>query len=194
MIKTDPLYWFWKSELPPLLCSAIIAEGTSRVERITPAVVGYGPDARVDETIRKSKTCFFDSTSWVAGITSHYMRMANEAAWRYDIIGPQNPQFTIYDKDEFYDYHEDQSTLPSYTPRDDDVTGVYQRKLSLVINLSDVGDYYGGEFQFEDGFEPDIQRQGSIMVFPSFLRHRVQPVVTGRRYSLVNWFIGKGFR
>ena len=32
--------------------------------------------------------------------------------------------------------------------------------------------------------------KGSIIVFPSFMWHRVTPVTSGLRYSLVNWNCG----
>ena len=32
--------------------------------------------------------------------------------------------------------------------------------------------------------------EGSIIVFPSFVEHRVTPVTEGIRYSLVSWFVG----
>jgi PKHD-type hydroxylase len=36
----------------------------------------------------------------------------------------------------------------------------------------------------------EIRPRGSIVVFPSFMWHRVKPVTKGTRYSLVLWNIG----
>ena len=35
--------------------------------------------------------------------------------------------------------------------------------------------------------------KGTIVVFPSFVWHRVTPVTSGTRYSLVNWLQGRPF-
>ena len=40
----------------------------------------------------------------------------------------------------------------------------------------------------------DILPKGSIIVFPSHLWHRVRPVTSGTRYSLVTWNLGKPFK
>ena len=40
----------------------------------------------------------------------------------------------------------------------------------------------------------ELDRQGSIVVFPSFVYHRVKPVTKGTRYSLVIWINGEPFR
>ena len=40
----------------------------------------------------------------------------------------------------------------------------------------------------------EILSKGSIIVFPSFLWHRVKPVTKGIRYSLVMWNVGGPFK
>jgi predicted 2-oxoglutarate/Fe(II)-dependent dioxygenase YbiX len=35
--------------------------------------------------------------------------------------------------------------------------------------------------------------KGTVTVFPSFVWHRVKPVTSGTRYSLVNWHQGRPF-
>ena len=39
-----------------------------------------------------------------------------------------------------------------------------------------------------------ISQQGSIVVFPSFMWHRVCPVTEGTRHSLVVWNLGEEFK
>ena len=68
------------------------------------------------------------------------------------------------------------------------------RKLSITIILSDSIEYDGGEFVFEKGGDEVFKNQGTVIVFPSFIRHRVNPVTKGIRYSLVNWFTGPAFK
>ena len=119
-------------------------------------------------------------------------------------------QFTIYKENQFYDWHNDSTWEPYDTPEDLNHHGKI-RKLSVTISLSDESDYEGGEFEFdfrnqekhdnkhlklEDRFQsvPQIKPKGSIVVFPSFVWHRVKPITSGTRYSLVLWNIGKPFR
>ena len=42
--------------------------------------------------------------------------------------------------------------------------------------------------------QQEAREQGSIIIFPSFVYHRVTPVTHGRRHSLVGWIAGPTFR
>jgi PKHD-type hydroxylase len=70
------------------------------------------------------------------------------------------------------------------------------RKLSLVIQLSDPSEYEGGELQVQNGESPCrtcTKEKGAMIMFPSFLEHRVTPVTKGTRRSLVLWISGPPF-
>ena len=65
--------------------------------------------------------------------------------------------------------------------------------------MSDPKDYEGGELEFivEDVPEKrhsvickELVERGSIVVFPSFILHKVHPITSGTRYSLVIWHEG----
>ena len=87
-------------------------------------------------------------------------------------------QFTEYTKNGYYNWHEDSAK------------GIYQeRYCSMVIQLND--EYTGGELQIknEDNSETTLEKGlGNLFIFYSHLTHRVKPITTGTRYSLVNWF------
>src|ERR1700722_9980948 len=69
------------------------------------------------------------------------------------------------------------------------------RKLSMSVQLSDEGDYCGGDLELCACPQLDPRRRrGTIIVFPSFLAHQVTPVTLGTRYSLVAWAHGPVFR
>jgi PKHD-type hydroxylase len=175
----DPLYWSWKKELPESLCQIIIDEGL-KIPADT-AIVGDG-EGVVDEKIRKSKVSWINRNSWIAGIVKNYVYLANQQAWNFNIIGPQDLQFTVYEPGGHYGFHEDCRLLEND-----------MRKLSAVITITDENSYEGGDFEFEGGTRPDIKERGSILVFPSFTKHRVTPITSGTRYSLVSWFYGPKF-
>ena len=65
--------------------------------------------------------------------------------------------------------------------------------LSFVLPLSDPESYEGGELVLKPSFqEKSIPlEQGKIIVFPSFILHKVTPVTSGTRYMLVGWLRGK---
>jgi PKHD-type hydroxylase len=74
----------------------------------------------------------------------------------------------------------------------------YHRKLSCVIQLSDPNTYEGGDLTFEHvQHYPDreeIRQQGTVIFFPSFVRHAALPVTAGKRYSVASWFDGPKWR
>jgi PKHD-type hydroxylase len=63
------------------------------------------------------------------------------------------------------------------------------RKVSTVCLLNDPSEFEGGEFELE-GDRVFKMKQGSVISFPSFLRHRVKPVTSGNRMSAVCWILG----
>jgi predicted 2-oxoglutarate/Fe(II)-dependent dioxygenase YbiX len=38
------------------------------------------------------------------------------------------------------------------------------------------------------------QGKGTVLVFPSFMPHGVEPVTKGMRYSIVTWMVGPYFK
>jgi PKHD-type hydroxylase len=78
------------------------------------------------------------------------------------------------------------------------------RKISMTINLNPPGEYEGGDLKFDAGLHveessrfytcEEIKPQGSVIIFPSFIKHCVTPVTQGTRYSLVLWTLGKPWK
>ena len=86
---------------------------------------------------------------------------------------------------------------------DDNMVGKV-RKISMTLNLNPPGEYDGGDLKFDFGVHAEkesrfhlceeIRPQGSMIVFPSFVKHCVTPVTRGTRYSLVLWSIGEPWK
>lgn len=76
--------------------------------------------------------------------------------------------------------------------------GVNRRKLSLTVQLSDPSEYEGGEFEVwygrKDSFIELPRQKGDVIIFPSFLMHRVKPITKGQRKALVFWTGGEPFK
>jgi PKHD-type hydroxylase len=68
------------------------------------------------------------------------------------------------------------------------------RKLSVTLLLND--NFDGGQFEFFD-LEKEHQPKmtaGTLIVFPSFMVHRVTEITKGVRNSLVCWCVGPKFK
>jgi PKHD-type hydroxylase len=117
----------------------------------------------------------------------------NERCFNMDLNGYESVQYTEYDSTEKgkYDFHMD--TIFGYEKPMDMLE---TRKLSLVLLLND--EFEGGAFQFNKGLESKPEeiemKKGRILLFPSFLIHRVTPVTKGIRKSLVTWIEGPKFK
>lgn len=69
------------------------------------------------------------------------------------------------------------------------------RKLSMSLQLCGDDEYSGGDLEICACPQLDPRRRrGTIIVFPSFLAHRVTPVTRGSRCSLVAWAHGPVFK
>jgi len=102
----------------------------------------------------------------------------------YDDVQLELIKYDSDTKDKF-DWHTDD--LPDEKLRTD-------RKLSMSIQLSDSSDYEECELEIEGFDDLDFRDRGSVMVFPSYMKHRVTPCIGGTRYVLVAWMYGPEWR
>jgi PKHD-type hydroxylase len=179
-------YWLWDKGLPEELCDLAIKDMISM--GFEDAQIGSLKTAQKNKVIRNSRVTFPDPNYWLEGIAFNYARYANiSAEWNYKVSRPEQIQLAKYQKDHHYSWHEDWDPL--------ELTSVDEiRKLSVVILLSDPAEFKGGEFQFKYSGTPEITIQmnkGSVLVFPSYITHRVTPIISGTRYSAANWIVGK---
>jgi PKHD-type hydroxylase len=144
---------------------------------------------------RKSKIAWI-SDVYLREQLFHSVDLYNKQNWNYDLDGCDGIQYGTYSDGGFYDWHVDEEA------EIEPINGKYLvRKLSMTIWLNDPDEYEGGEFDIEiKGPREDIRYEtlklskGSIIIFPSDKWHRVRPVTSGVRKSLVTWFRGPPFR
>jgi PKHD-type hydroxylase len=155
-------------------------------------------EAPIDAALRRSKVAWIGPEPETAWLYDKLARLAQKANRRYgfDLTGfGEDLQYTVYDEaGAFYTWHQD------------GLTGeVATRKLALVVQLSDPADYEGADLELFDtvaDLSPDdlarANRQrrgrGTAVAFPAFEYHRVTPLVSGVRRSLVVWISGPPFR
>jgi PKHD-type hydroxylase len=138
---------------------------------------------------RQSKICWFfpdENTEWIYRRITDVVVNLNEQYFKFDLQGlVEGLQFTKYiAPDGQYDKHVDR------------VYNSIIRKLSLTVQLSNPNHYEGGELKFfEDNIGSTVQKkQGTMILFPSFILHQVTPITKGERNSLVAWITGKNFK
>ena len=122
-----------------------------------------------------------------------FANFINNKFYGYDLLGFDFFQYSEYNEiGSHYDYHIDM-ILGNGVP--DNMH--FPRKLSFSLILSDEKSFDGGEFEIKVDSELPIkveQRRGRIIAFPSFLMHRVAPLKSGCRKSIVFWATGPKFK
>lgn len=177
--------------LSPEDCEALIAHGLG-----VPAqdgTIGHGGKSVADETMRRSVVRWLNrDDEFLYSLFARIEKMALQAnanAFGFDLAGFHEVQFTEYDAGQagHYDWHEDNCWKHAKP---------FDRKMSMVIQLSDPATYEGGKLLLHNDPLPDgtFVNQGSALFFPAFNRHKVTPLTAGKRYSLVTWFVGPQFR
>ena len=149
-----------------------------------------------DKSIRNSNIRMIYSNSeneWIfsklIGIAGHM----NTQFYNYDLNGFDHFQYTEYDGEGTeYKYHTD-AVFGGDVP----VDLLIPRKLSFSLVLSDSSEYQGGELEFMiSSGDPLVaeQKRGRIIAFPSYMLHRIAPLKSGKRRSIVFWAVGPKFK
>lgn len=183
----------------PLECFAVWTGGFTddEIEKITflEQLQSFGKGRVGDDTgdapaeVRDSDIAWIhpdQNSNWlfdrISGITSR----VNYDHFMYNIDGIEAFQYTKYGPNQHYTWHWDVGFGWQN----------YIRKISLVVALSDPDEYEGGEFEIvKDGNLDNITsfkpKKGDIIYFASWMPHRVKPVTSGERKTLVAWVMGE---
>ncbi len=215
-------YYYFQSALSPKICDDILEYGkkhqaemavTGGVENVIKTKGKLDKkDIKNIQKKRKSDIVWMNDR-WIYKEIHPFIHDANRlAGWNFDWDWSESCQFTKYGVGQYYGWHCDSWDQPYSRPQNADGTWPMDhgkiRKLSVTISLCDPSEYVGGnlEFDFRNSMDTEwkkgkttkecveIRPRGSIIVFPSFVWHRVTPVTKGTRYSLVIWNLGYPFR
>ena len=212
-------YWYFSGVLPPKFCDEVIQYANAQKE--TMAITGgYGRERDInkkplnkegvkDIKRKRNSDLVWLNDPWIYKEIHPYVHEANRAAgWNFEWDRSESCQFTKYKLNQYYDWHCDSWHKPYDRKDPNNPEHGKIRKLSMTCQLTDGSEYKGGELEFDfRNYDPhmrdeskhriqckEILPKGSIIVFPSFVWHRVKPVTAGTRYSLVVWHLGKPFR
>lgn len=144
---------------------------------------GLNSDMRSVDLIRFS----VHRHAWLAGILMYIAKIENRN-FGYDISTIGQIELLKYKEGGKYEMHQDVGWF-EYP---------FQRKLTMIVQLSDSDDYEGGDLIFRDDSTEEvtdrIRDKGSIIIFPSMMHHTITPVTKGERLSLVTWIEGPAWR
>ena len=195
-------FWYFTNVIPHRICDDIINYAKYKKETLG-RTGGAGSTKELTKKelddlkkIRNSNVVWMND-AWIYKEIHPFVNLANRnAGWNFDWDYSEDCQFTIYRKNQYYDWHQDADNKPYKNGK--------IRKLSVTVSLSDPKEYKGGELEFDfKNRKPSRDRpyscaeilpKGSLVVFPSFVWHRVKPVFEGERFSLVIWSCGNPLR
>jgi predicted 2-oxoglutarate/Fe(II)-dependent dioxygenase YbiX len=169
-----------------VLSRELCARTIEVAERIgfTRSLVYAGHEGKRDEPgYRKSESTYFESQDLpeVYTLMAAVVQKMNHALYRFALIGMERLQVVRYGPGCFFNEHMD-------------IGGGHaaNRKLSVIVQLSDGSDYSGGDVTTFGGLTvPRVPGWGCV--FPSWLPHRVSEITSGTRYALVTWGTGSLF-
>lgn len=114
-------------------------------------------------------------------------KQANDEIYDFRLLGiidQDFPQVFKYAEGDSYDWHMDITPMAS------------TRKISFLINLDDENSYEGGELHFlnTDTSNINLNTKGSIVIFPSFITWKIDPVTKGEKNIILGHIHGAIFR
>lgn len=181
---TQHLPIWYLGYVDPELCDKAAAEFAAIPSQ--DATMGVHGD-EIDHFHRNTTVRFAPKGHW---FEQHMKQVAAEGnsvcKWEYHVTDSENIQYAEYGPEQHYNWHVDVFPL-SGLPID--------RKLTAVCLLNDQSEFTGGEFQMRlySEYTADLCK-GTVIAFPSFLSHRVSPVLSGMRKTATIWFDGPRFR
>jgi len=135
-------------------------------------------------------------TLWIFDRLAEAVAVANARHFGFDLDGlNEGLQFTEYTPGDHYRaFHQDRGASRG--------KNLACRKLSFMLELSHPDAFQGGNFEILNGKKPErpndtlvrSAQMGRVIIFPSFLLHRVTPIKSGRRETIVGWVSGPTFR
>ena len=159
------------------------------VKEVKPETATVGLTRDTDRGIRESVVRWVNpqpENLWLFNRLTDLVSTVNNARYNFELWGfKEGMQVAEYGPSSFFSWHKDHGN------------GTHSvRKLSITIQLSQPDAYEGGDMEFL--YSPEItvapKGLGTAIVFPSYVMHRVTPVRSGLRRSIVSWISGPPYR
>jgi len=180
----------FKQKILTAVCEPdVLTQGQCNMIRDDSEVIGMKRShvMNKDGTSRKSyaRTCsscwvpFAEHYKWLYEVVRGVAMDLNDEHYRFEISGIQQLQILRYRPGQFF--------LPHF-----DCFDGSDRKLTMVINLSDPSEFLGGGLRVECNLngKENAKKLGAATIFPAYIRHQALPVFWGSRWVLVAWLTG----
>jgi PKHD-type hydroxylase len=187
-LTNDPQNYYWYKEGFSKEELNKIYEDIKSIEFQKATIIGNDEDP---EDIRSSSIKWIPKTNQWNWLYDKLMNLAVDAnkIWNFDLISaPELIQYTEYydNKNGHYDWHQDIGPgQPSL------------RKVSITVQLSESDEYEGGDLEIWQGgqsVQVSPRGAGNVIIFPSYMMHRVTKVSKGTRRSFVLWVGGQHYK
>lgn len=127
-----------------------------------------------------------DESKWLFERMNELVSKINFDKFQLDLDRFDGFQYSKYKTTGHYDWHTDTNHEHKH--------GLF-RKLSFSLLLTSPEEYEGGELLFNDKGNQDMAysikpKKGDLIAFYSHIPHKVSPVISGTRISLVTWALG----
>ena len=164
-------------------CNKLIEEYAKPEVEKEPPVIGNG-QGTIDLNIRNVQRLQLPLHAGIGATLTSIGLQINHDIWQYNITHSNQSEFLMYDIKGKYETHVD-----TFHGRSNEV-----RKLTVLVFLNE--DFEGGKFYIQNSNQRHYppQNKGTVLVFPSFMPHGVEPVTKGVRYSVVTWMVGPYFK
>ena len=167
-------------------CNRLIEEYTKPEVKKELPFIGHGQDLEknIDLNIRNVQRLQLPLHAGIGATLTSIGLNINHDVWQYNITHSNQSEFLMYDVSGKYETHVD-----TFHARSDET-----RKLTVLVFLNE--DFEGGKFYIQNSHERFYppQSRGTVLVFPSFMPHGVEPITKGIRYSVVTWMVGPYFK
>jgi hypothetical protein len=176
-------FWYFHNAVPQDACNRLI-NSVEQLDTET-AKIGGGANDVVDKKIRDVKKIQLPAWTGLGAQMAGMGMAANQEAWKFNVTHANQCDYLIYDVEGHYHAHTDTFMDPTQTEC---------RKLTVLAFLND--DFEGGRLFLQNGNEKIYppQNAGTVLIFPSFILHGVEPVTKGVRRSIVTWLVGPWFK
>lgn len=188
MVKT--VYWYWESAFSDSLVNLLLSE-VDQTKKEHGLVYDQLVDSEItSDDIRKVEIVHEEYFRPIGSLLHTRALIANQSAgWNFTLTNQEDTQICFYKKGDHFKFHIDNIN--------DD--GGYCRKISTILFLNNPHQYGGGELVLENPNKDSDYislklPKGSIVCFPSFVKHQVNEVTSGERISAITWMHGPSFK
>jgi len=173
----------FKNHISNEFCDNLIKTYSQDLIYKEPPVIGNGIGT-INKNIRDTERVLLPQNVGIGATLTATGLNANNYWWKYIITHSNQTELLIYKPDGHYNPHVD--TFHTHSNE--------TRKLTALAILNN--DFEGGKFFLNANgklYYPP-QEKGTVLIFPSYMIHGVEPVTKGIRYSCVTWLVGPYFK